>query len=149
MQGYFEAPEETARALRDGWYHTGDLAAEDDEGYLFVCGRLKDVIRSGGESIFPQELERTIVELDGVAECAVVGVDDPDWGEAALAAVVLARGGGGRRGDGRRALRRAPCELQAAAPRHVRRGVAQGGSDREGAKGARAPAVRGARTHRG
>jgi acyl-CoA synthetase (AMP-forming)/AMP-acid ligase II len=92
MQGYFEAPEETARALRDGWYHTGDLAAEDDEGYLFVCGRLKDVIRSGGESIFPQELERTIVELDGVAECAVVGVDDPDWGEAALAAVVLHAG---------------------------------------------------------
>jgi len=89
MTGYFEAPEETARALRDGWYHTGDLAAEDDEGYLFVCGRLKEVIRSGGESIFPQELERTIVELDGVAECAVVGVADPDWGEAALAAVVL------------------------------------------------------------
>src|SRR5581483_5226851 len=58
------------------------------EGYLFVCGRLKEVIRSGGESIFPQELERTIVELDGVAECAVVGVADPDWGEAALAAVV-------------------------------------------------------------
>ena len=89
MSGYFENPEETARALRDGWYHTGDLAAEDDEGYLFVCGRLKEVIRSGGESIFPQELERTIVELDGVAECAVVGVADPDWGEAALAAVVL------------------------------------------------------------
>jgi fatty-acyl-CoA synthase len=94
MSGYFEAPEETARALRDGWYHTGDLAAEDDEGYLFVCGRLKEVIRSGGESIFPQELERTIVELDGVAECAVVGVADPDWGEAALAAVVLDTGGG-------------------------------------------------------
>jgi fatty-acyl-CoA synthase len=94
MQGYFEAPDETARALRDGWYHTGDLAAEDDEGFLFVCGRLKDVIRSGGESIFPQELERTIVELDGVAECAVVGVTDPDWGEAALAAVVLHAGAG-------------------------------------------------------
>ena len=57
-----------------------------------MCGRLKEVIRSGGESIFPQELERTIVELDGVAECAVVGVADPDWGEAALAAVVLSPG---------------------------------------------------------
>jgi acyl-CoA synthetase (AMP-forming)/AMP-acid ligase II len=89
MSGYFEAPEETARALRDGWYHAGDLATADEEGYLFVCGRLKEVIRSGGESIFPQELERTIVELPGVAECAVVGVPDPDWGEAALAAVVL------------------------------------------------------------
>jgi acyl-CoA synthetase (AMP-forming)/AMP-acid ligase II len=92
MSGYFEAPDETAKALRDGWYHAGDLATADEEGFLFVCGRLKEVIRSGGESIFPQELERTIVELAGVAECAVVGVADPDWGEAALAAVVLEPG---------------------------------------------------------
>ena len=92
MSGYFEAPDETARALRDGWYRAGDLATADEEGYLFVCGRLKEVIRSGGESIFPQELERTIVELPGVAECAVVGVPDPDWGEAALAAVVVEDG---------------------------------------------------------
>ena len=92
MSGYFENPEETQRALAGGWYHTGDLATEDGDGFLFVCGRLKEVIRSGGESIFPQELERAIVELAGVRECSVVGVPDPDWGEAALAAVVLAEG---------------------------------------------------------
>jgi acyl-CoA synthetase (AMP-forming)/AMP-acid ligase II len=88
MDGYFEAPDVTADVLRDGWYHTGDLAIADDEGYLFICGRLKDIIRSGGETIFPSELERTILELPGVRECSVVGVADEKWGEAALAAVV-------------------------------------------------------------
>jgi acyl-CoA synthetase (AMP-forming)/AMP-acid ligase II len=92
LAGYFENPEETALALSDGWYHTGDLATLDDDGYLFVCGRLKEVIRSGGESIFPSELERAILELAAVRECSVVGIPDEQWGEAALAAVVLADG---------------------------------------------------------
>ncbi len=92
MSGYFEAPDATADALRDGWYQTGDLAIADDEGYLYICGRLKEVIRSGGESIFPSELERTILELPGVRECSVVGVPDAQWGEVALAAVVCFAG---------------------------------------------------------
>jgi fatty-acyl-CoA synthase len=92
LSGYFDNPDETAKALRDGWYHSGDLATADDDGYLYVCGRLKEVIRSGGESIFPQELERVICELPQVAECSVVGVPDEQWGEAALAVVVLAPG---------------------------------------------------------
>jgi acyl-CoA synthetase (AMP-forming)/AMP-acid ligase II len=89
---YFENPEETARALRDGWYRTGDLATTDDDGFLYICGRIKEVIRSGGESIFPTELERTLLELAGVEEASVLGVPDPQWGEAALAVVVAAPG---------------------------------------------------------
>ncbi len=89
LSGYFENPEETARALHDGWYHTGDLATADEDGFLYICGRLKEVIRSGGESIFPSELERAILEIDGVLEASVVGVPDARWGEAALAAVIL------------------------------------------------------------
>ncbi len=89
LSEYFENPEETAHVLRDGWYHTGDLATADDDGFLYICGRLKEVIRSGGESIFPTELERAILEIVGVLEVSVVGVPDARWGEAALAAVIL------------------------------------------------------------
>jgi fatty-acyl-CoA synthase len=89
LSAYFENPDETARALRDGWYHTGDLATADDDGFLYICGRIKEVIRSGGESIFPTELERVILELDGVLEASVVGIPDERWGEAALAAVIV------------------------------------------------------------
>jgi acyl-CoA synthetase (AMP-forming)/AMP-acid ligase II len=88
MDGYLDNPAATAEALEDGWYRTGDLALADDDGYLYICGRKRDVIRSGGETIFPSEVERTILELAGVRECTVVGVADTKWGEAALAAVV-------------------------------------------------------------
>jgi fatty-acyl-CoA synthase len=88
FEEYFENPGVTAEALRDGWYHTGDLATTDDDGFLFICGRIKEVIRSGGESIFPTELERTLLDLPGVKEASVLGVPDPQWGEAALAVVV-------------------------------------------------------------
>jgi fatty-acyl-CoA synthase len=88
FQEYLDNPEVTAEALRDGWYHTGDLATTDDDGFLYICGRIKEVIRSGGESIFPTELERALLELAGVKEASVLGVPDPQWGEAALAVVV-------------------------------------------------------------
>jgi fatty-acyl-CoA synthase len=92
MDGYFENPAATAEALQDGWYHTGDLGALDDEGYLQVTGRLKDVIRTGGETISPTEVEGVLAKHPDVAEVAVVGLPDPDWGEV-VCAVVVAREG--------------------------------------------------------
>jgi len=92
MDGYFENPQATAESLVDGWYHTGDLGAFDDEGFLSIVGRARDIIRSGGESIAPSEVEAAVAAHPAVAECAVVGIPDADWGEIVCAAVVLAPG---------------------------------------------------------
>jgi len=89
MDGYFENPEATAEALRDGWYHSGDLGALDEEGYLQVTGRMREVIRSGGESVSPLEVEAALAGAAGVRELAVIGVPDADWGELVCAVVVL------------------------------------------------------------
>jgi acyl-CoA synthetase (AMP-forming)/AMP-acid ligase II len=92
MDGYFENPAATAEALVDGWYHTGDLGAFDSEGFLSIVGRARDIIRSGGESIAPPEVEAAVAEHPAVAECAVVGIPDASWGEIVCAAVVLRPG---------------------------------------------------------
>ena len=92
MQGYWRNPEETARTIRDGWVHTGDLGIFDDEGFLSIVGRKKEVIRSGGENIFPAEIERVLLAHPGIAEAGVVGVPDARWGEAVVAAVVVRDG---------------------------------------------------------
>jgi acyl-CoA synthetase (AMP-forming)/AMP-acid ligase II len=92
MDGYFEDPGTTREALQDGWYCTGDLGAFDDEGYLSIVGRLRDVIRSGGETVTPAEVESVLGEHADVDEVAVVGVPDPQWGEV-VCAVVVARPG--------------------------------------------------------
>jgi acyl-CoA synthetase (AMP-forming)/AMP-acid ligase II len=92
MQGYWRNPEETARTKRDGWVFTGDLGVFDPEGFLSIVGRRKEVIRSGGESIFPVELERTLLAHPQIREAGVVGIPDPHWGEAVVAAVVLRDG---------------------------------------------------------
>ncbi|MGH9050127.1 MAG: class I adenylate-forming enzyme family protein [Acidimicrobiia bacterium] len=89
MDGYFEQPDETVAALRDGWYHTGDLGVLDDEGYLSIVGRARDVIRTGGETVAPSEVEDALADHPGVAEVAVVGLPDPEWGELVCAVVVL------------------------------------------------------------
>jgi acyl-CoA synthetase (AMP-forming)/AMP-acid ligase II len=89
MDGYFDNPDATAEALRDGWYYTGDLGALDDEGFLSIVGRARDVIRTGGESVAPIEVERAIASHPAVAEVAVVGLPDPSWGEVVCAVVVL------------------------------------------------------------
>ena len=65
MDGYFDAPDATAEALRDGWYHTGDLGVLDDEGYLSIVGRARDVIRTGGETVAPPEVEQVLLEHPG------------------------------------------------------------------------------------
>ena len=92
MTGYFELPVETAQALQGGWYHTGDLAEQDDEGYLYIVGRKKEVIRTGGETVAPVEVETALAGYPGIAEVAIVGIPDPQWGEVVCAVVVLHEG---------------------------------------------------------
>jgi acyl-CoA synthetase (AMP-forming)/AMP-acid ligase II len=95
MDGYFDQPDATAEALRDGWYHTGDLGSFDDEGYLSIVGRARDVIRTGGETVAPGEVEAALATHPGVREVAVVGVPDANWGEVVCAVVVPESGSGG------------------------------------------------------
>ena len=90
MQGYWKDPSNPA--FRDGWFATGDLARVDEEGYYWVVGRTKDMIISGGENVYPAELENVLADCPAVAESAVVGVPDPKWGEAVVAAVVTKPG---------------------------------------------------------
>jgi fatty-acyl-CoA synthase len=92
MQGYWQNPEETARIVRDGWVHTGDLGVFDAEGFLSIVGRRKEVIRSAGENIFPAEIERALLTHPMIREAGVVGIPDPHWGEAVVAAVVVRDG---------------------------------------------------------
>lgn len=88
MQGYWNKPEETARALRDGWLYTGDAAYMDEQGYLFIVDRLKDMIVSGGENIYSAEVENVLARHPAVALAAVIGVPHEQWGEAVHAVVV-------------------------------------------------------------
>jgi long-chain acyl-CoA synthetase len=93
MAGYFHRPEETAQALSpDGWLRTGDGGYLDDEGYLFLTDRVKDMIISGGENVYPIEVEEALAQHPGVADVTVIGVPDGRWGEAVLA-IVIARPG--------------------------------------------------------
>jgi fatty-acyl-CoA synthase len=91
--GYFRRPEETAKVLEaSGWLHTGDLAVRDEDGCYSIVGRLKDVIISGGENIYPAEIESVLAAHPAVAEAAVIGVPDPKWGEVGFAVVALRSG---------------------------------------------------------
>jgi long-chain acyl-CoA synthetase len=92
MKGYWKRPEETAQALRDGYMHTGDLATVDDQNFIYIVDRAKDMIISGGENIYSTEVESAIYEHPAVLEAAVVGVPDEKWGEAVLAVVVCKEG---------------------------------------------------------
>lgn len=90
--GYWNAPAETTQAFRDDWYHSGDIGHFDDDGHLYVVARRKDVIISGGENIYPAEVESALLECPEIEEVCVVGAPDERWGEAAVAAVVLKPG---------------------------------------------------------
>jgi fatty-acyl-CoA synthase len=91
--GYWQQPEATQAAFaEDRWLRTGDLALVDDDGYLYIVDRLKDMIISGGENIYPAEVEQALYTHPAVAECAVIGVPDPQWGEVGRAVVVLRDG---------------------------------------------------------
>jgi fatty-acyl-CoA synthase/long-chain acyl-CoA synthetase len=87
--GYYKNPEATNASFRDGWFYTGDLGYFDEDGYLFVVGRKKDMVKSGGISIYPLEIESVIYSHADILEAAVIGVPDPQWGEAVKAVVVL------------------------------------------------------------
>ncbi|MBM4269481.1 MAG: long-chain-fatty-acid--CoA ligase [Deltaproteobacteria bacterium] len=88
MLGYWKMPEATAAAYEGGWLHTGDLAVRDDDGFLHIAGRSKEMIKSGGENIFPAEIEQLLRTHPGVGECAVLGVPDDHWGESVLVVIV-------------------------------------------------------------
>nr|WP_259547276.1 o-succinylbenzoate--CoA ligase [Heyndrickxia oleronia] len=92
MKEYWNRADATKDALRDGWLLTGDLAKTDDEGFLFIVGRKKEMIISGGENIYPLEVEQVISQLEGIAEVAVVGNADPLWGEVPAAFIVKENG---------------------------------------------------------
>jgi fatty-acyl-CoA synthase len=89
LTGYYNDPEKTAAAFEGGWFHSGDLAVMDAEGYITVVDRKKDMIKSGGENVASREVEETIYGIPSVAEVAVVGLPDPRWIEAVTAVVVL------------------------------------------------------------
>lgn len=92
FKGYWRDPDATAAAIRDGWFHTGDIGRIDEDGYLFIEDRKKDLIVSGGENIASPEVERVLYEHPAVVEAAVIGVPDPRWGEVPKAFVVLRAG---------------------------------------------------------
>jgi acyl-CoA synthetase (AMP-forming)/AMP-acid ligase II len=89
--GYFDDPDKTAETFRGGWVHTGDLGFMDEEGFVYIRGRLKDLIITGGQNVHAAEVEEAILHLPGVAECAVFGLPDELWGER-VAAVVVTQG---------------------------------------------------------
>jgi acyl-CoA synthetase (AMP-forming)/AMP-acid ligase II len=109
MAGYWGKPDETAAAIRDGWLHTGDGAYMDDEGYIFIVDRIKDMIITGGENVYSTEVENALGQHPSVAACAVIGLPDERWGERVHAIVVLKSGAGAT-----------PTELRA----HTRRLIA-------------------------
>ena len=92
MRGYFNRPQANAEAFRDGWFHTGDLARMDGEGYLYVMDRAKDMVITGGYNVYSKEVEQVLMQHPEIAEAAVVGVPDPLYGEAVAAFVLLQPG---------------------------------------------------------
>jgi fatty-acyl-CoA synthase len=92
MLGYWGRPEETAKAIKDGWLYTGDIAKKDEEGYLYIMDRKKDMIISGGENIYPAEIEDFLLSHPKVVDVGVIGFPDEQWGEAIRAVVVVKEG---------------------------------------------------------
>ncbi len=92
MKGYWNLPEETAEAVRGGWMHTGDAGTMDEEGYVYLQDRVKDMIVSGGENVYPRVVEEVLFKHPAIADAAVIGVPDEQWGESVKAVVVLREG---------------------------------------------------------
>jgi fatty-acyl-CoA synthase len=92
MVGYFHDDERTAAAFEGGWFHSGDLATVDDEGYITVVDRKKDMIKTGGENVASREVEEALYRLPQVSEVAVIGIPHPRWVEAVVAVIVIKSG---------------------------------------------------------
>ena len=92
MVGYWKRPEETAKTLRGGWLHTGDAGKIDEDGYVFIVDRTKDMIVTGGENVYSTEVENAIYKHPSIREASVVGIPDEKWGEAVAAIVTLRPG---------------------------------------------------------
>jgi fatty-acyl-CoA synthase len=92
MQGYFRQPDATTASIRGGWFRSGDVGVRDEDGFFYVRDRIKDMIISGGENIYPAEVEAVLYQHSSVAECAVIGVPDDKWGEVGKAVVVFKPG---------------------------------------------------------
>ncbi|CAM5221172.1 2-succinylbenzoate--CoA ligase OS=Ureibacillus acetophenoni OX=614649 GN=menE PE=3 SV=1 [Ureibacillus acetophenoni] len=89
---YWGLPDKTAESIKNGWFYTGDLAYKDDEGFIYIAGRKKDMIISGGENIYPLEVEQIIGEMKEINEVAVIGIQDEKWGEVPVAMISLKAG---------------------------------------------------------
>jgi acyl-CoA synthetase (AMP-forming)/AMP-acid ligase II len=89
MLGYWNKPDETARALQEGWVFTGDAGYFDEEGYLYIVDRVKDMVVTGGENVFTTEVENAVISHDAVQDVAVIGIPHEEWGEAVHAIVIL------------------------------------------------------------
>lgn len=89
MTGYWNKPDATAETLKGGWMHTGDAARMDENGYIYIQDRIKDMIVSGGENIYPAEVENALFQHPAVADAAVIGIPSDQWGESVLAFLVL------------------------------------------------------------
>jgi fatty-acyl-CoA synthase len=93
MKGYWNRPEATAKAIDDkGWFHSGDIGYLDEDGFLFICDRLKDMVITGGENVYPAEVESVLYKHELIAEVAVIGLPDDKWGEAVTAVIALVEG---------------------------------------------------------
>ncbi|MGH7747406.1 MAG: class I adenylate-forming enzyme family protein, partial [Candidatus Dormibacteria bacterium] len=92
MKGYWNRPEATADAIRNGWFHTGDIGTRDADGFFYIVDRKKDMIISGGENVYPAEVEDCLYQHPDVAEAAVIGLSDSRWGEVVLAIIVTKPG---------------------------------------------------------
>jgi acyl-CoA synthetase (AMP-forming)/AMP-acid ligase II len=93
MLGYYKRPDLTAQAMRDGWLHTGDMGYADEEGYLYLVDRKKDMIDSGGVKVYPRDIEEIAARHPAIRDVAVFGVPDDKWGETPVAAVILSAAG--------------------------------------------------------
>jgi Acyl-CoA synthetases (AMP-forming)/AMP-acid ligases II len=129
MKGYWQRPEATAEAVRDGWFRTGDLARVDEDGYFYIVDRKKDLIIRGGYNVYPREIEEVLYEHPAVAEAAVIGLPHRPWARRSGPRWPSSRGPSSRRGTAR--LRQGPGRgVQVPAPR-VDHGRAAQGPDRQ------------------
>ena len=92
MVGYWNRPDATAETLRDGWLHTGDVGTMDADGFVTIHDRMKDMLISGGENVYPAEIENMLLGHPALADAAVIGLPSPKWGEVPLAVVVTKKG---------------------------------------------------------